>query len=324
MARRKVYNKLSTGENDKSMNQTSPSPDDKTIQIPRGYHTPPPGYIDNANRYLWNYEPRSSPPCISFEAINNDVSEVGTCLQFKLDSIASTNSGQHNENVPCERKKRSKLTSPLTLPYITPPNSPIGRRNIAPLGIDEFDYHQTFDKSCRSTLILSSMRNNFNSLSTYLRGRLSPSTIIAVGFVFAASFGFFMEYSMVQPHTRETQILHRIVEKGISLQEKLTTSGSAQFKALRWILEEDPRRLDHFDEEIFARYSIAVIYYFMAPFNAEGLHWNPLSGQTVCNWEGVLCSHSANNNNPTVIGLNISNVQGHLPGMELSALVSIF
>lgn len=67
--------------------------------------------------------------------------------------------------------------------------------------------------------------------------------------------------------------------------DKLMEVGSPQFKAARWIAEEDPMQLHINDSSFEQRYVMAVLYYSLDGDNWGATNW--LSGESECDWQYV-------------------------------------
>ncbi|KAL3939029.1 MAG: hypothetical protein SGBAC_006176 [Bacillariaceae sp.] len=75
----------------------------------------------------------------------------------------------------------------------------------------------------------------------------------------------------------------------LSTREVMTDSSSAQHMALQWLALSDPAQLDPEDENLSERYLVALLY-----FSTKGDNWftsdNYLSGRSVCDWKGIICT----------------------------------
>lgn len=141
---------------------------------------------------------------------------------------------------------------------------------------------------------------------------------------FLLCFSFLIHASLQAPSLRENNIKMQILMRNISSADAFSI-GSPQSKALQWIANHDTLKLDQYNEKLPVRYSLAVLYYSMSTIDG-GDEWDDktwLSNQEVCQWKGVKCKKAILNSNMTeVIGLNLTNIQGRLPGMEWTAMVS--
>lgn len=103
-----------------------------------------------------------------------------------------------------------------------------------------------------------------------------------------------------------------IVEVGLTSRDDLSTQGTAQNRALRWMIEED----EVTKKELISieRYILAVLYYSTNGWKHED-KW--MSDESVCEWLGVQCNAKAD----IVESLNVTNnlIQGSLPS-EITSL----
>ena len=141
---------------------------------------------------------------------------------------------------------------------------------------------------------------------------------------------------------RSTLIQSRLVQEGVSDPSHFTIPTSPQSKALQWILNKDPMQLEPNGRDLIDRYALAVFYHSMntttiTTVTENDNHTNSslmvperpwddytwMTNTSVCDWNGVLCDYTITNSNGTqIIGLNVTDVTGNLPGKELAVLVS--
>jgi hypothetical protein len=330
---------IDTEEYDYSRLQLSHTPEKErpnaSMKVPCRLHNPPPGSIEFANQYLWDYVPHSPPympPNIKKNRKHPNSVFASSC----------TNANRTFETEKHEKKRfrlnlqsRKDNTNYSSLPYITPPNSPIsGRRNIAPLGVNEFDYHKTLETGFQRPshrlkfyfhLVVLLLKSLFVNTFNYFQNHKCSKHVI-LGLVITLSLGVVANHSIESTHVRENEIAMQIISQVVSSKEALKTAGSAQFEALKWVAKQDPMQLSPDDERIIIRYALAVFYHSMTTIEGRNQwdHNTWLSGHSVCQWKGVLCTHTWEKSQyAEVIGLNLIDVQGRLPGSELAALVSL-
>jgi hypothetical protein len=82
---------------------------------------------------------------------------------------------------------------------------------------------------------------------------------------------------------RLVQVMDIFLDNGISSQENLQNPLSPQYKALSWLVLEDPERVEVSSDQFIQRYALAVLY-----FAWDGPDWsrplNFLSNQHECGW----------------------------------------
>ena len=283
----------------------------ETKAFPRGLHKPPDGSIEFANKYLWNYDTPHSPP------------RTKSRRHRLFDMIKPIKTKGHEQ---CSHV-------PPSLPFVSPPNSPLSReRNIAPLGIDEFDYHSTVygvsSVGCLQKvleflkLVATSVMNFLQSIYINLN---KPSRLKWI-----LSFCIFVVVMILidfthQPINHEKAFALQIMDSGLSDFEALNNPASAQFQALKWIAN-DQSDISTPDFHFFVRYGLAVFYYSVKTYKGS-VPWDKstwLTEKSVCDWHGVICHHDFDYlPQSEVVGLNLTNVMGQLP-KELSVLVSLY
>mmetsp|Transcript_34133 Transcript_34133/g.82115 ORF Transcript_34133/g.82115 Transcript_34133/m.82115 type:complete len:610 (+) Transcript_34133:746-2575(+) len=98
---------------------------------------------------------------------------------------------------------------------------------------------------------------------------------------------------------------------------------SPQGEAFRWIVAADPAQVDPCTDpsQVVQRYALATIYYA-----TDGDSWTSstawLTGANECDWEGVVCSTSSDENVVNQLLLSSNNLGGSLPS-EVEALTEL-
>jgi hypothetical protein len=143
---------------------------------------------------------------------------------------------------------------------------------------------------------------------------------------------------------RIKKMTKQIVNAGITDASQLSTSGTAQYHALRWLANVDPARLSPSDPNMLQRYALAVVFYSTS---ASMDHIDPISGwrkqdgwltgSGFCSWYGIECqmqlgasdadataaiTHYDANAPVTALNLTDNRVVGTLPS-EFTALTSL-
>ena len=133
-----------------------------------------------------------------------------------------------------------------------------------------------------------------------------------------------------------------IVNAGITNASQLSTSGTAQYHALRWLANVDPAGLSPSDPNMLQRYVLAVVFYSTSatmdhvdPISGWRKQDNWLTGSGFCSWYGVECqmqlgasdadattTHYDANAPVTALNLTDNRVGGTLPS-EFTGLSSL-
>jgi hypothetical protein len=170
--------------------------------------------------------------------------------------------------------------------------------------------------------------------------------IVSVGMsalilVILASVGIAKNKGEKNNSSRIKKMTKQIVNAGITDASQLSTSGTAQYHALRWLANVDPAGLSHSDPNMLQRYALAVLFYSTS---ASMEHIDPISGwrdqdgwltgSGFCSWYGVECevqlgadsdkatTHYDANAPVTALNLTDNRVDGTLP-TEFTALTSL-
>lgn len=285
-----------------------------STSIPRGYHRPPSGYTDIANQYLWNdddnftYTMPNNTSLWGYRDSSSSGSEhrivFKSPLTQNVSNIAQTSSTSSTSNITSNRPNATSHTL----------SDRLDATNVTTLGT------RVLMSSSTLTLIL---KNCILYLITFFKEKAYLKKLM-IGIMTLVCVGNFIHslITMQRSQNRRYQIKMQILNRNISSIDAFTNSNSPQNDALNWLTKLHLLKSEPFDESNFVRYSLAVFYFSMTSID-DTMQWDNsntwLSEQDVCLWEGIICDNS---NSSKVIGLNIANVRGQLPGKELSTLVS--
>ena len=121
---------------------------------------------------------------------------------------------------------------------------------------------------------------------------------------------------------RQTLLLDKLEQ--LSGESAVTTQGTVQYKAAQWLIKEDEMDLDANSQNLWQRYTLALLYYMM-PDNKKCFHmttneneceWAGDSDDTGILWDKIRCDSSQHLN---YLKLDKCNLSGPMP-LELKSL----
>jgi len=326
-----------------------PPPVQERTKLPRGIHAPPQGSTSTSSKYLWDDDDDDDAPLSPPESSSRSIN---------FDQLGQVNSGKsqwpfrflnEDDELYFNRTNMTPVCSPegSNHPFKggggelnfsgDASYSPLTRRNIAPAGLGEFDYHigitneLSWIRSVWSRFVpwpLSAVRSVFMFISKrriFIVGALIAvvfgSTILhgATGQSSAAATTVTNNDTELDESTRRAHIMDRIFKANVSYPELFGDVTSPQYVALNWISNDDALHLDPLDDGIVPRYACAVFYFSVAGFwyedgDFDEYHDTWLSGIGICEWFGIMCDDEEDSTASKVIGFDFAagNINGPL------------
>ncbi len=313
---------------------------------PRGLHAPP-SNIANSKKYLWEEDEIVSPPesvnrSINFSQLkNNSGSWPFRFLREEDDLIFNRNTAVYS---PLKSHNITATASPNA--NLRGRDSSTALRNIAPAGLGQFDYNLGItDKSSQIKHIVSKFASWSTFTFNYLRicaFRRKGSCIFILALLMLGTGSIMLlsispassvttssgeKTSSITWNHRMTQIAASILKTNMTKLEVLDDDNSPQSSALRWISENDPLRLDPLDKDLITRFTFATFYFSVNHWadrsNFSDFHSTWLSDKHFCDWTGILCFSSNDNDSPKEVAefrFDAGNVNGPL----VNEVVTVF
>lgn len=223
----------------------------------------------------------------------------------QVDQLASDETANHSKSQPIGDD------SMLVPASLVPDEPTIGEQSVFPHSILGMPLEDNTDVREREEQIksLQSSRRRYVLIGLLLLAISVVVVVVVVVVLVSGGGGEIETKSPTQSPTvltdRTTQIMSLL--KTISSPEELSSVGSPQNRAMRWISEEDSLEIDPRSvpaDRILQRYSLAVLYYATGGNSSWVDQFNFLSPTAECEWNSVAIAGC--DDQGYVIGLDLS------------------